>query len=81
MAQRCDSERTLSHKDSACTGKNRFPSKHRAKAHKKYLMSRVFGGKPNNLKAYRCPHCTGFHLGNNDNDMPLVDLDQLLAWV
>lgn len=80
MALRCDSERILSHRDSACTGKIRFPSKNQAKAQKKYLMKKVFCGKPNNLRAYRCPYCSGFHLGNNDNDMPLIDLDQLLAW-
>lgn len=67
----------ISHRDSSCTGKIRYQSKHKAKAHKKHLHS-VFGGKPIDLSAYRCAYCEGFHLGRNDGSRTLTDLDQFI---
>lgn len=63
------------HRDTACTGKRRYPSKHQAKLARKSIHSHI--GHPTNLMAYRCVYCNWFHLGGKDGGKPLRDLDQV----
>ena len=63
------------HRDTACTGKRRYPSKHQAKIARKSIESSI--GKPTRLMAYRCVYCGGFHLGCKEGGRELMDLDQV----
>lgn len=71
-----DTGQVKSHRDSSCTGKIRFPSKHKAKIQKRHLKS-VYHGKPVPLEAYPCAYCAGFHLGNRGRAVPLTSMEEL----
>lgn len=60
-----------SFRDSSCTGKIRFPSKHQAK--KGWREMEKWHGRPMWMDVYRCVYCGSFHLGNRRPDLGFVE--------
>lgn len=64
-----------SFRDSSCTRKRRYASKHQAKLGIKELKT-CARGRLVKLSAYKCIFCDGFHLGGTRKDLELKDLEQ-----
>ncbi len=70
---------TGSFRDSSCTRKVRFPSKHQAKQEIKRLARE--NGRPMGLGVYGCVFCAGgFHIGHKRQELELHDEWTAAVW-